>query len=214
MSDLIFRYLLIIIMLFSANIGLFFGNFKFNNKKSTLISLVMGIILFVIIYISSQLTINLLDYLSYIFILVSIIIFITLFVYLKKQELKISLFAIIITYYAVSMLFSSQLGECSLFNYLLLFFVSVIVMIISFQSSKLLMYARRPYNVIIGEYMSLMGILIFIFGLTNNSVVQLNYKMFSSFLILTPTFQLIYVIIGIIFVFVIGFYLDDKRGNL
>ena len=174
----------------------------------------MGIILFVIIYISSQLTINLLDYLSYIFILVSIIIFITLFVYLKKQELKISLFAIIITYYAVSMLFSSQLGECSLFNYLLLFFVSVIAMIISFQSSKLLMYARRPYNVIIGEYMSLMGILIFIFGLTNNSVVQLNYKMFSSFLILTPTFQLIYVIIGIIFVFVIGFYLDDKRGNL
>ncbi|WP_296888559.1 hypothetical protein [uncultured Methanobrevibacter sp.] len=112
------------------------------------------------------------------------------------------------------MLFSSQLGECSLFNYLLLFFVSVIAMIISFQSSKLLMYARRPYNVIIGEYMSLMGILIFIFGLTNNSVVQLNYKMFSSFLILTPTFQLIYVIIGIIFVFVIGFYLDDKRGNL
>lgn len=214
MSDLIFRYLLIIIMLFSANIGLFFGNFKFNNKKSTLISLVMGIILFVIIYISSQLTINLLDYLSYIFILVSIIIFITLFVYLKKQELKISLFAIIITYYAVSMLFSSQLGECSLFNYLLLFFVSVIAMIISFQSSKLLMYARRQYNVIIGEYMSLMGILIFIFGLTNNSVVQLNYKMFSSFLILTPTFQLIYVIIGIIFVFVIGFYLDDKRGNL
>ena len=203
MSVLIFCYLLIIIMLFSANISLFFVNFKFNNKKSTLISLVMGIILFVIIYISSQLTINLLDYLSYIFILVSIIIFITLFVYLKKQELKISLFAIIITYYAVSMLFSSQLGECSLFNYLLLFFVSVIVMIISFQSSKLLMYARRPYNVIIGEYMSLMGILIFIFGLTNNSVVQLNYKMFSSFLILTPTFQLIYVIIGIIFVFVI-----------
>ena len=64
---------------------------------------------------------------------------------------------------------------------------------------------------IVGEYMSLMGILIFIFGLTNNSIMQLNHEMFSSFLISTPTYLLIYVIIGIIFVLIIGFYLNDKN---
>ena len=73
------------------------------------------------------------------------------------------------------------------------------------------MYAKRPYYMIVGEYMSLMGILIFIFGLTNNSIMQLNHEMFSSFLILTPTYLLIYVIIGIIFVLIIGFYLNDKN---
>ncbi|WP_296866120.1 hypothetical protein [uncultured Methanobrevibacter sp.] len=59
--------------------------------------------------------------------------------------------------------------------------------------------------------MSLMAILVFIFGLTNNSIMRLNHEMFSSFLILTPTYQLIYVIIGIIFVLIIGFYLNDKN---
>ena len=105
---------------------------------------------------------------------------------------------------------SSQLGENSLFNYSLAF-VSIIMIILTIQLSKLLIYAKRPYNVIIGEYMSLMAILVFIFGLTNNSIMRLNHEMFSSFLILTPTYQLIYVIIGIIFVLIIGFYLNDKN---
>jgi uncharacterized protein YacL len=58
--------------------------------------------------------------------------------------------------------------------------------------------------------MSLMGILIFLFGLTNVAVMNLDYTMFSSFLILTPTNQLIYVIIGIIIVLIIGSYWNDK----
>ena len=213
MSDLIFGYLLIIITLFSVNIGLFLGYFKFNDKKNTFISIVMGIILLIAVAISSTLTINLLDYLSYVFILISIIIFSILYIYLKKDNLRLSLFIMIFIYYVIVFVLSSQLGEYSLFNYSLAF-VSIIMMIVAIQLSKLLMYAKRPYNVIIGEYMSLMGILIFIFGLTNKSIMQLNHKMFSSFLILTPTYQLIYLIIGIIFVLIIGFYLNDKRGNL
>ena len=34
MFDLIFSYLLIVIILFSANIGLFLGDFRLNNKPS------------------------------------------------------------------------------------------------------------------------------------------------------------------------------------
>ena len=160
--------------------------------------------------ISSILTINLLDYLSYVFILISIIIFSILYIYLKNDNLRLSLFIINFIYYVLVLMLSSQLGENSLFNYSLAF-VSIIMIILTIQLSKLLMYAKRPYNVIIGEYMSLMSILVFIFGLTNTSIMRLNHEMFSSFLILTPTYQLIYVIIGIIFVLIIGFYLNDKN---
>ena len=210
MLDLILGYLLIIIILFSLNIGLILGYFKFDDKKNTVITMVIGIILLIIMAISSVLTINLLDYLSYVFILISIIIFAILFIYLKKNNLRLPLYIIIILYYLVVLILSSQLKEYSLFNYSLAI-LSVILMIVAVQLSKLLMYAKRPYYMIVGEYMSLMGILIFIFGLTNNSVMQLNHEMFSSFLILTPTYLLIYVIIGIIFVLIIGFYLNDKN---
>ncbi|MBR6023945.1 MAG: peptide ABC transporter permease [Methanobrevibacter sp.] len=210
MLDLILGYLLVIVILFSVNIGLFLGNFKFNDKKNTFISALMGIILLIVMAISSILTINLLDYLSYVFILVSIIIFTVLYIYLKRNNLRFSLSIIIFIYYMLALILSSQLAEHSIFNYSLVI-VSIIVMIVAVQLSKLLMYAKRSYNVIIGEYMSLMGILIFILGLTNVSIMQLNHEMFSSFLILTPTYQLIYVIIGIIFVLIIGFYLNDKN---
>lgn len=211
MFDLIFSYLLIVIILFSANIGLFIGDFRLNNKKSSLISILIGIIFFIVVYISSFLRLNILDFLTYIFIVVSIIIFGILLVYLNlDKKLKIVTFSIIILYYANSFLIASQLKE-HLFNGLLLTIISIIMMIIAFQSSKLLIYAKRPYNIIIGEFMSLYGILIFIFGLTNVSVMNLDYKMFSSFLILTPTYQLIYVVIGIIVLLIIGLYWNDKK---
>ena len=90
MFDLIFSYLLIVIILFSANIGLFLGDFRLNNKKSSLISILIGIIFFIVVYISSFLRLNILDFLTYIFIVVSIIIFGILLVYLNlDKKLKI-----------------------------------------------------------------------------------------------------------------------------
>ena len=61
--------------------------------------------------------------------------------------------------------------------------------------------------------MALASILIFLFALTYNSTLNLKYAMFSSFLILTPTYQLIYVIIGIFVVLVAGVLINDMRGN-
>ena len=101
-------------------------------------------------------------------------------------------------------------------HYLAMFLYSLLVFIMLFvvyQLTKLLHHAKRQYPVIIGEYMSLFAVLTFIFALTYNSTLNLDYSMFSPFLILTPTYQLIYVIIGIIVVLVIGVLINDSKGG-
>ncbi len=211
MLDLIFGYLLIITILFSANIGLFSANFKFNDIKSSLIFIVLGILLIIDIALSSLVAISLLDYLTYIFLAMSVIIFFIMIIYLKLDKSDISFYITLALYYISSFLLASQLNESSIFDSLLLTFISIVVMIVAFQSSKLLMYAKRPYNAIVGEYMSLEGILVFLFALTNTSIMQLDYEMFSSFLIMTPTYQLIYVIITIVIVLIIGSYWNDRK---
>ena len=211
MLDLIWGYLLIIAVLFSANIGLFLGNSKLNDLKSSLFSIVIGIFLFIIVYISKLFSFNLLDYFTYIFLAMAIIIFAVLILYLKNKNWKNSILIIIFLFYASSFLLASQVSEYSLFYSSLLSVFSIISTIIAFQSSKLLKFAKRSYDVIIGEYMSLEGVLIFLFALTYMSVIQLDYKMFSSFLILTPTYQLVYVIIGIVIILIIGSYWNDKK---
>ena len=211
MLDLIFGYLIIIIILLSANIGLFLGNFKFNNIKSTIVFTVLGILFIIDINLSRLFPLNLLDYLTYVFVIIFIIICIIFLIYLKLNKLNISLCCTILLYYVSSFLLASQLNELNMYDSLLLTFISIIIMIIAFQSSKLLIYAKRPYKVIIGEYMSLMGILIFLFALTNVSIMRLDYEMFSPFLILTPTYQLVYVVIAIIIVLIIGLYWNDKK---
>lgn len=211
MLDLIFGYLIIIIILLSANIGLFLGNFKFNNIKSTIVFTVLGILFIIDINLSRLFPLNLLDYLTYVFVIIFIIICIIFLIYLKLNKLNISLCCTILLYYVSSFLLASQLNELNMYDSLLLTFISIIIMIIAFQSSKLLIYAKRPYKVIIGEYMSLMGILIFLFALTNVSIMRLDYEMFSPLLILTPTYQLVYVVIAIIIVLIIGLYWNDKK---
>ena len=210
MFNLMWGYLLIITILFSANIGLLLGNIKLNNKNSCLISIILGIIFFVVINISNWFSFDLLGYFSYIFISIAILIFVIMFLTLRTNDYKKPIVICIILYYLSSFMLASQITGLSMFDGLLFTFISIIIMIIAFQSSKLLKFAKRPYNVIVGEYMSLEGILMFLFGLTFISTITLDYSMFSSFLILTPTYQLIYVILGIIFVLIIGFYWYDK----
>ncbi len=213
MLDLIFGYLIIIVILLSANVGLFLGNYNFNNIKSTLIFVVLGILFIIDINISRLFSLNLLDYLTHVFLIIFVIVFIILLTYLKLNKLNVSLYCTVFLYYMSSFLLASQLTELSIYDSLLLTFISIIIMIVAFQSSKLLIYAKRPYNVIIGEYMSLMGILIFLFALTNVSIMKLDYEMFSPFLILTPTYQLVYVVIAIIVVLIIGLYWNDKKSR-
>lgn len=206
MLDLIFGYLIIINLLFNVYIGLMLGNYKINNLKSILISITIGILFFIVINISNNVSINLIGFLTYFFIILSIVLFI---IYWKNIKTPI---ASTILYFIISFILASQLNGLSFINSIALTLISILTIIVSFQLSKLLHYAKREYNIIVGEYMSLMIILIFIFGLTYYSTLTLDYKMFSSFLILTPTYKLIYVIILIAIIFIIGLYWNDKKN--
>lgn len=213
--DLIGGYLLILLVLFAANISLIFGNYRLNNIKLIMASLMFSVITFLLIYASGYLE-NQLSFLSdnfsYIFLVIAILIFASTVYYVKTDNFKLPLYVVSAVYFISVVLFASQstLDISSTVSYSLFVFL---IMFIVYQLTKLLRHAKRQYPVIVGEYMSLSSILMFIFALTYNSTRNLDYTMFSPFLILTPTYQLIYVIIGIIVVLVVGVVINDNKGG-
>ena len=213
--DLIGGYLLVVMVLFVANIALMLGNYKLSNLKVIVFSLICSAITFAIMNVSSLLNGQLsflLDYFSYLFLAITIIIFVSIVYYIRRDDFKIPFYSISLAFVISTVLLSSQanLDFLSMALYSLLVFI---ILFVVYQLTKLLHHAKRQYPVVIGEYMSLFSILMFIFALTYNSTKALDYSMFSPFLILTPTYQLIYVIIGIIVVLVVGVLINDTRGK-
>lgn len=210
--DLIGGYLLVMLVLFTGNIALLMGNVKINNLKLIAISILFSIGVFIILNVSVYLNISLLDYFIYIFLIISLILFFVIFYFIRNNNFKLALYSVLALFIISLTLFCSQTS----LNYLEKILYSLCVFIILFvvyQLSKLLHHAKRQYAVIIGEYMCLFSILTLIFALTYNSTLNLDYSMFSPFLILTPTYQLIYVIIAIIAVLVIGVFINDSKGG-
>ena len=213
--DLIGGYLLVVMALFVANIALMLGNYNLGNLKVIILSLICSAITFAIMNVSSLLNGQLsflLDYFSYLFLAITIIIFVSIVYYIRRDDFKIPFYAISLAFVISTALLSSQanLDFLSMALYSLLVFI---ILFVVYQLTKLLHHAKRQYPVVMGEYMSLFSILMFIFALTYNSTKALDYSMFSPFLILTPTYQLIYVIIGIIVVLVVGVLINDTRGK-
>ena len=213
--DLIGGYLLLLLVLFTANIALMLGNYKFNNIKLIFVSAISFVISFLLIYASSHLNAQLaflLNNFDFIFLVIALIIGVSMIYYVKKGNFKVSLYVLMISFLISIVLFASQ----AVLDVFVMLFYSLLVFIVLFvvyQLTKLLHYAKREYPVIVGEYMSLFAVLMFIFALTYNSTLNLDYTMFSSFLILTPTYQLIYVIIGIMVVLVVGVLINDSKGG-
>ena len=213
--DLIGGYLLLLLVLFTANIALMLGNYKFNSVRLIAVSAISLVISFLLIYVSGHLNVQLaflLDNFSYIFLIIAAIIIVSMICYVKKGNFKASLYIMLIAFLISMVLFASQ-ASMDIFTMLLYSLLVFIVLFIVYQLTKLLHHAKREYPVIVGEYMSLFAVLMFIFALTYNSTLNLDYTMFSSFLILTPTYQLIYVIIGIIVVLVVGVLINDGKGG-
>ena len=213
--DLIGGYLLLLLVLFTANIALMLGNYKFNSVRLIAVSAISFVISFSLIYVSGHLNAQLaflLDNFSYIFLIIAAIIIVSMICYVKKGNFKASLYVMLIAFLISMVLFASQ-ASMDIFTTLLYSLLVFIVLFIVYQLTKLLHHAKREYPVIVGEYMSLFAVLMFIFALTYNSTINLDYTMFSSFLILTPTYQLIYVIIGIIVVLVVGVLINDSKGG-
>ena len=210
--DLIGGYLLVMLVLFAGNIALLMGNSKINNLKLILISLFFSIIVFILLNISVYLKISLLDYFGYIFLIISIVLFFVIFYFIRNNKVKLALYSVMALFFISLILFCSQtsLNHLERITYSLCIFI---ILFVVYQLSKLLHHAKRQYSAIIGEYMCLFSILTLIFALTYNSTLNLDYSMFSPFLILTPTYQLIYVIIAIIAVLIIGVFINDSRGG-
>lgn len=214
--DLIGGYLLIILALFAGNLALLLGNYKINNIKLVAISLIGFITSFALINISIQLNNPLsflLDNFNYIFFIIAVSIFIVMWFYVKnKFSVRDSILLISALAVISVMLFSSQ-SNLMLFDSIIYSLFVLILLFFVYQLTKLLVHAKRQYSVIISEYMCLFSIVMFIFALTYYSTKELDYTMFSSFLILTPTYQLIYVVIGICVMIILGFVLNDSRGG-
>ena len=210
--DLIGGYLLVMLVLFAGNIALLMGNSKINNLKLILISLFFSIIIFILLNISVYLKISLLDYFGYIFLIISIVLFFVIFYFIRYNKVKLALYMVMALFFISLILFCSQtsLNHLERIIYSLCIFI---ILFVVYQLSKLLHHAKRQYSAIIGEYMCLFSILTLIFALTYNSTLNLDYSMFSPFLILTPTYQLIYVIIAIIAALIIGVFINDSRGG-
>ena len=213
--DLIGGYLLVVMAVFVANIALMLGNYNLGNLKVIILSLICSAITFAIMNASSLLNGQLSflsDYFSYLFLAITIIIFVSIVYYIRRDDFKIPFYSISLAFVISTALLSSQanLDFLSMALYSLLVFI---ILFVVYQLTKLLHHAKRQYPVVIGEYMSLFSILMFIFALTYDSTKALDYSMFSPFLILTPTYQLIYVIIGIIVVLVVGVLINDTRGK-
>lgn len=213
--DLIGGYLLILLALFVANIALMLGNYKFNNSKLIMVSAISFAVSFSLMYASSYLKAQL-GFLSanfsYTFLIIAIIILISWVYYLKTGKFEKPLYAIVFTFAVSIVLFASQ-ATLDVLTMLLYSLFVFIVLFVVYQLTKLLHHAKRDYPVIVGEYMSLFAVLMFIFALTFYSTMTLDYTMFSSFLILTPTYKLIYVIIGIVAVLIFGAIINDTKGG-
>ena len=213
--DLIGGYLLVLLVLFAGNSALLIGEHNINNVKLILTALTFAIITFILfnvsIYLNAPLSF-LLEYFSYIFLGIAVIIFAIMFYLLKNNEFKFSLYSVLITFSVSVILFASQ-SSLNLFEMILYSLLVFIIIFVVCQLSKLLHHAKRQYSVIIGEYMCLFSILMFIFAITYVSTVNLDYTMFSSFLILTPTYQLVYVVIAVIVILVIGVLMNDRNGG-
>ncbi|WP_405266846.1 peptide ABC transporter permease [Methanobrevibacter sp.] len=213
--DLMGGYLLICSILFSANLALLIGNFKLDNLKVVVLSLISAIVAFVLINASNQIKqhlLFLLGYFTFIFLIIAIAVFLIMLYYLKKEEIMLPIYSISAIAMVLSVLLSSQ-SSLTFFDTILYSLFVFIVFFVVYQLSKLLMHAKRPYPVIIGEFMSLFAILLFIFALTYYSTFTLDYSMFSSFLILTPLYQLMYLIIGIVVLMVVGVLLNESYGG-
>lgn len=212
MLGLIEGYFLIFIALIGANIALYLGDFKVNNFKAIVTSIIISLMFLAFNMIQSNTAdaLQMDSNLGWILFFAGIALLTFAIIYIKTRNIAVPFAGSILILYSITVSLSS-INEPDLVYSLLMALFLLVIMIAIFFISKLLHYAKRKYYLIVGEYSSLAAIFTLICGLTYWSCRDLDYSMFSAYLILTPTYQLIYVIIGIVVVIIIGLYYSDKQ---
>ena len=218
MMDLIFEYLIVFILLFVTNIAFLVKKYDFNKNKFILFALIYGAIVFVLSFMSSSL--NLGEYgvpfMPYVLGFVSLLVLILAIRFVsfgRNQGIendKIVFYGTVLSSLISIVALSLCLKSDNLvLNSLELAILSIIVMLLVYKISKIFNKAKRPYYAVIGEYMFLEFIFLLILALTFSSVRELDYSIFKSFLILTPTYQVMYAIIVILIILVLGVLYSD-----
>ncbi len=213
MFDLFGAYLLIIVLLFAGNIGLYSSDLNLSKDRYALLSIGLAVVILIITFFSDSFNLNfpLSDNLGWLFIIIAIILFILNYINSKTENYFNRIYVLTIAIFLITIFLLSSQEGADLYISSLLCALFFIIMIVLRPVSDLLHYAKREFDVIVGEFISLEVVLIFILGITFWSLLNLDYEMFSSFLILTPTYQLIYIIIAIIVILIIGLYYNDRK---
>ncbi len=89
--------------------------------------------------------------------------------------------------------------------------LSIVIMFLVYKVSRILTHAKRGYSVVIGEYMFLEFILLLIFALTFTVIRNLDFSIFGSLLILTPTYQVLYMVLALAIMVVLGVLYNNER---
>ncbi len=218
MMDLIFEYLIVFILLFVANIAFLVKKTNFNKNKNFQFTLIYGAIVFILSFICPTLGLGewIIPSMPYILGLVSALMLIFAIRYVRfgrnydVENDKIALYGTVLSSFISIIALSLCLKSDNLVLSSLEFSVlSIIVMFLVYKISRIFDNAKRPYYAVIGEYMFLEFIFLLILALTFSTVRDLDYSMFVSFLILTPTYQVLYTIIIVLIILVMGVLYND-----
>lgn len=216
--DLIFEYLIVFILLFVANIAFLVKKTNFNKNKNFQFTLIYGAIVFILSFICPTLGLGewIIPSMPYILGLVSALMLIFAIRYVRfgrnydVENDKIALYGTVLSSFISIIALSLCLKSDNLVLSSLEFSVlSIIVMFLVYKISRIFDNAKRPYYAVIGEYMFLEFIFLLILALTFSTVRDLDYSMFGSFLILTPTYQVLYTIIIVLIILVMGVLYND-----
>lgn len=214
MSDLILGFLIITIAIAGLNTGFLLASKKFNIKKAfTYIFSTFFIFLIFISLLNNYFTFTN-SYLDILFLIISILLIIIAIVFVlnfKKNVLTDKPLILSVILLLILAILLESIIKNDFINNLYYSLAFILIAFISYFISELLIHAKRPFPLLISELIILESIFFFLIGLTFNSIETLNYNIFKSFLILTPTYQLIYLIIGILGLLIVGAYINDNK---
>ncbi len=218
MMDLTFEYLIVFILLFGANIAFLVRKYDFNKNKFIQLVLIYGAIVFILSFICSSLNLSeyIIPFIPYILGVVSLFVLILAIRYVSfgrnfnvENDKLVFYGTILCSFISIIALSLCLKSDNLVLNALELAILSIAIIFLVYKISKIFNKAKRPYYAVIGEYMFLEFVFLLILALTFSTVRELDYSIFKSFLILTPTYQLMYVIIVILIILVLGVLYGD-----
>ena len=208
MINLIWEYLVIILILFGVNFGVLLNLREIKGNK---IFYIIGysISLLVLSFLASNLSFDFLtNYTEYFLFIIGVFIFILTLYQLNKNSLKIeflTFFGLFILSYILIVLLLFSMPTSFGFDILVeIFIFSFVFSFVGFVLSK-----NSNFKGKVSEFFILESILLMILGMTYPYVKTLKYDEFLPFTILTPNYELIILVILIVALLVSGVLLND-----